>query len=108
MIQMVWAIIISVLPWAVSSIFKAIGLAFVTFIGVTVVIDQGMDFIFREFDNIGGELLQILILAGVPDGITILFSAFAAALFLKHAGQRNPRRQVWRKPGDNSDFQWPA
>jgi hypothetical protein len=99
-LYVVWAFIVSAIPWVLSAVFKAIGLGFVTYIGLTVGLDAAEQFIFTRFENIGTELFQILTLAGIPEGIKILFSAFAAALVLK-TGSRNGtvRRPVWQKPG---------
>lgn len=98
---LIWSLIISVIPWVVSKVMKAIGLGFVTYIGITVALDQAETFIFDKFNNIGGELYQVLSLAGVGQGIAILFSCFSAALVLKMASatQDKQRRAVWKKPG---------
>lgn len=98
---LIWSLIVSVIPWALSKVMKAIGLGFVTYIGITVALDQAESFVFEKFNNIGGELFQILALAGVGQGMAILFSAFAAAMVLKLASgaQDTHRRAVWKKPG---------
>jgi len=99
-LTIVWGVIISAIPWVLSSVFKAIGLGFVTYVGLTVGLDAAENFIFDRFENIGTELFQILTLAGIPQGIKILFSAFAAALVLKTGTKGGTvRRPVWKKPG---------
>lgn len=97
----IWGMIISVIPWVISKVFRAIGLGFVTYIGITVALDQAEQFIFSKYNNIGGELFQVLSLAGVGQGMAILFSAFSAALVLKmaSASQDRVRRPYWKKPG---------
>lgn len=97
----IWGTVASVIPWAISKVFKAIGLGFVTYIGFSVALNEAESFVMTRFNNIGGELYQILALAGVAQGIAILFSCFAAALVLKTASgaQDRQRRAVWKKPG---------
>ncbi|WP_029654867.1 DUF2523 family protein [Marinobacter daepoensis] len=100
LIQFIWAIIVSAIPWVVSKLMRAIGLGFVTYVGLSLGVEQAEQFIFDRFNNLGTELYQILAIAGFPQGIKILFAAFAAALVLKNAGTGDRlRKPVWKKPG---------
>jgi len=100
MLHIVWGVLISFIPWLMSSVFKAIGLGFVTYIGLTVGLDYAESFVFSKFEGIASQLFQILVLMGIPEGIKILFSAFAVALVLKTGSKGGTvRRPVWKKPG---------
>lgn len=100
LIQFIWAIIVSAIPWVVSKLMRAIGLGFVTYVGLSLGVEQAEQFIFDRFNNLGTELYQILAIAGFPQGIKILFAAFVAALVLKNAGTGDRlRKPVWKKPG---------
>lgn len=97
---LIWSIIISVIPWIISKLMKAIGFGLVTYLGLGLVLDQAESYVFDRFNNIGSDLFQILSIAGVDQGIKILFSCFAAALILKTAGTGGTvRKPVWKKPG---------
>jgi len=99
-LYVIWAVIISALPWLLSSVFRAIGLGFVTYVGLSVGLNAAENYIFGRFENIGTELFQILTIAGIPQGVKILFSAFASAMVLKTGVKgATVRRPVWEKPG---------
>lgn len=100
LLHFIWTLVISLIPWVISKVFRAIGFGFVTYVGLTVGLDKAEEFIFARFDNLGTELYQILAIAGFPQGIKILFAAFAVALVLKNAGTGDRvRRPIWKKPG---------
>jgi len=99
-LHIIWAVVVSVIPWLIHKLIRAIGLGFVTYVGMRVGLDKAEDFLFSKYENLGTDLYQILAIAGFPQGISILFSAFAVALVLKNAGTGDRvRRPVWKKPG---------
>lgn len=97
---LIWSVIVSVIPWIISKLLRAIGFGVLIYTGMSLVLDQAESYIFDNFNNIGSDLFQILSIAGVDQGIAILFSCFAAALALKSAGTGGRvRKGVWKKPG---------
>lgn len=79
----------SVLVWALSTafvkIFAALGIGFLTFQGLTALLDAGLGYLQSAISGIGAELLQILAIAGVFEGMSIVASAMTSIAAIKSA-----------------------
>lgn len=80
-----WAFIIFALPWVVEKVLKLLGIGVVTYIGLDVAITQIETYVFNRFDNLGTDLLAIMLLLKLDVGLKIMFSAMAMALTVKAA-----------------------
>ena len=71
----------------VSRVFAAIGLGTITFTGINTALGSALDAAKSAFTGIGGDLLQILAIAGVFDVMAILSGGLISGLswlVLKH------------------------
>lgn len=79
----------SVLVWALSTAFvkimAALGIGFLTFQGLTALIDQALAYLQSAVSNIGVDLFQILAMAGVFEGMSIMASAMTSIAAIKSA-----------------------
>ncbi len=76
----------SIWPW-VKKVMTTLGIGIVTYEGVGEVGDQIRDQVIANFGLIGGNMLDILSLAGFPQAIGIILGAFAASLAMKVLGR---------------------
>jgi len=96
-LHIIWAMVLSVVPYIVTYVIRGIGFGLIAFTGVTVIIDQAENFLFDKFNGLPTALFSVLAMAGFPLGIKILFSAFGVCIAIKTAVR--PAHPVWRKPG---------
>lgn len=97
LLRLIWYFILSVAPYIVTYILRAVGFGLITFTGLTLVIGEAEEYVFRSYEGLPTEMYQILAMAGFPLGIKILFTAFSVAIAIKTAIK--PAHPVWRKPG---------
>lgn len=97
-LYIIWGIVVSVIPYIVKMVLRAIGFGLIAFTGLTLVLDQAETFLFDKFNGLPTALYSIIAMAGFPMGMKILFTAFAVVIAIKTAYK--PLHPVWRKPGD--------
>lgn len=61
------------------------GVSFVVYQGMDVALTGLVDALKGHFNDMPASLVQILSIAGMDEGITIIFSAYASALAIKAA-----------------------
>lgn len=67
----------------VISVFRALGIGLITYIGIEYGLDAAETFIFSRFDALPIDLYKLLALGGFRTGFQILFSAMTASLAFK-------------------------
>ena len=76
----------SIWPW-VKKVMTTLGIGIVTYEGVGQVGDQIRDHVVANFGLIGGNMLDIVLLAGFGEAVGIVLGAFAASLAMKVLGR---------------------
>jgi hypothetical protein len=79
----VWAFILSILPSITLSLFKAIGLGFVTYAGFSLLWSQIESYVYARYNGLPTVLLQIMDLCGIDSALGILFSAVGSVVAYK-------------------------
>lgn len=83
------ALLKAALVWGISTAFvkilSALGIGFLTFKGLTALIDQSLAYLQGAVTNIGVDLFQILAMAGVFEGMSIIASAMTSIAAIKAA-----------------------
>lgn len=83
------ALLRTVIVWAiggaVARLFSAFGIAFLTYQGITYLIDNALSFLQSAVTNIAVDLFSILAMAGVFESMSILASTFTAIAAVKSA-----------------------
>lgn len=83
------ALLKGLIVWAIGSavvrIFGALGIGFLTYQGLTELLDTMLGHLTTAIGGIGSELLSILAIAGVFEGISVLSSAFVSIAAIKSA-----------------------
>lgn len=85
----------------VQLVFRAIGVGFVTYVGINLIIDQAKSYIIEQTGQSSPIILEILGLMKADVAINIMLAAvttkFVLAGFSKLTGSK--RNQVWTAPG---------
>jgi cell division protein FtsX len=71
------------LPFIVISLIKFLGVSLITYAAVSVTTDAISGHIISNFNNIGGNVLAILKIAGFLDAINVLLAGWAAQVQLR-------------------------
>ncbi|MFO1390468.1 DUF2523 family protein [Cellvibrio sp.] len=80
-----WAFILFALPVLLKKILGYFGLGFASFVGFNFLLGKLSTFLFARFNSIPADVLNILLLAKVDIGLSILFSAMSVAIAIKIA-----------------------
>jgi uncharacterized membrane protein (DUF485 family) len=98
--QFLWLIVAPL----VKTVFRAIGLGFVTYFGFNVLINAARDYMITNMGDTGLVIQQILGLAKVDIAINIMLSAVFTRFVIAGIDkiQDKRRNQVWRAPGGTS------
>lgn len=93
----------------VVRVTATIGLGSVTYLGLTLVFDKILAKMQSELTGLPANVVQMIGLIGIPDGINTILSAGFALLCFKGMNKLGQARTVvWRKPGDKSPIDWSA
>lgn len=87
----------------------AIGFGTASYVGLSSVFDSVLSELSSITSLLPPQVISMIGLIGIPDGINIMLSAGSALLVFKGmnaAGQM--RRSVWRKPGSTDPMNWEA
>ncbi len=79
----VWAFILLSMPWVIEKVLKLLGITFVTYVGVDLLIGAVESWVFGRFDNLPVDLYKILVIADIDWAIKTIFAAFVAIAALK-------------------------
>lgn len=71
------------IPWILSYGLMAVGIGAITYLGMDFALDYGIDLLNAKYNDVPADLLDILVVMGIPDAITIITSTGAAAITLK-------------------------
>lgn len=75
--------------WALGSgigkLLTALGIAFLTYEGITFLLDNALSYLQSSVNNIAIDLFSILAMAGVFESMSILASTFTALAAVKSA-----------------------
>jgi hypothetical protein len=93
----IWSFALLLLPFLVSKIVQLLGVGFVSYVGFDLLLSQVQTYVMGNFDNMGTDLLAILVLAKVDVGLKIVFAAMSTAFALKLLG--GVRKTVFGKSG---------
>jgi uncharacterized membrane protein (DUF485 family) len=98
--QFLWLIVAPL----VKTVFRAIGLGFVTYFGFNVLINAARDYMITNMGDTGLVIQQILGLAKVDIAINIMLSAVFTRFVIAGIDKMQDKRrnQVWRAPGGTS------
>lgn len=72
------AILMAVSIPMVVKVMAALGIGFVTYTGADLVLTEGQTWLNGQVNSLPADMLQILFLMGLDQGLAIVFSAFAA------------------------------
>jgi hypothetical protein len=78
--------LLSILGSAVGRILLQLGLSFVIFSGINVGFDYLKSEVIGNMQSLGGDVMQLLAFLWVDKAISLVMSAYAAAVALKMAG----------------------
>ena len=70
----------------VGRVLISLGISFVTFVGVTQLITAVKQHVFSSMSSMPGQILGLIGYLWIDKGITMVFSAWTAAVALKLAG----------------------
>lgn len=71
------------IPYIVNGVILAVGLSYVTYVGLDFAMDYGIDLLMDRFDQIPSELIDVVRLMGVQDAVLILTSTASSAMAFK-------------------------
>lgn len=71
-----WFVITQALGWALGGLILSLGIGFITYTGLNMVIDNIRDTIFNNLNALPTISLQILLLLKVDIAISMILSAF--------------------------------
>lgn len=66
----------------VIKVMVGLGVGFITYTGVTLILDQALSFVIGQFSDLPGTVAQLLAMANVDRYVTMIFSAYSARLVL--------------------------
>lgn len=66
----------------VRTLVASLGIGFVSFAGLSLVINNLIDYFVSQFDNIAVDVLAILELGGMSASISMILSAFLIRVFI--------------------------
>lgn len=78
-----WTSLIAIIPYLVKYVLVALGLGVVTYIGVDYVLDVGLNLLSDRYEQVPGELSEILTLMGIPDAIATITAAATSSVAIK-------------------------
>lgn len=78
----------------VGRVLLALSISFVTFTGMAVGVDWMLEEVRSNYQNLPSDVLNFLSYMWVDKAITMVFSAFTAALALKTAGAGTIKKMV--------------
>jgi hypothetical protein len=82
-----WGIIgrfvISLIGPVLAKIFAGLGIGLVSYTGATLVLDQVRDWVLASFSGLSSNLVNIIYLIGLDEGIKILFAAYSVKIGLQ-------------------------
>lgn len=112
-ISFLFLTIIPLLPSLINAIVVrgaiSLGMGTVAFSGIDLIFETVLSELSRLTSGLSSEVIAMIGLVGVADGVNIMLSAGFALLVFKGMNKMGQaRRQVWRKPGDKSDIDWGA
>jgi len=91
------SMVLSIAPMLVKGLLTALGIGFLTYQGVDLMLENSMDLVFAKYDNIPAELRTNLELMGVLNALNILVSGMTSALAIK--GISSFTRWKFSRPG---------
>jgi len=77
------ALLSAIIVPLIIKVMLALGIGFVAFTGINILLDQGYNLIVTNLQNIPTGPLQLMAIAKVDVYVTMLFSAYSIALTLK-------------------------
>lgn len=78
-----WAFILFALPAVLKKILGYLGLGFVSFTGFQFIINQLKTFVMSRFDSFPADVLNIILLAKVDVGISVIFAGMTISITIK-------------------------
>ena len=83
-----WAFrsLIFLIPFVVKYLLIALGVGYVTYVGLDYAIDEGVNFLFARYDALPPELIDIIEVMGVFDALQIITTAASSAITIKAIG----------------------
>lgn len=108
--------VIPLLPQLITAVVTraaiAVGFGTVSYVGFDILFDSIFSTVTDNLSGLPSDIVTMIRLVGITDGINIALSAGFALLSFKGmsavAGRANIRKRIWRKPGDESDMDWGA
>lgn len=105
--------VLPLLPQLISAIVTraaiSIGFGTATYVGLDMVFTSLIAKLQSSTSGLPTEVIMMIGLIGIDDAINIALSAgFAVLTFKGMTRMGQARKAVWRKPGDNSPYDWGA
>lgn len=67
----------SVLVWIVTNLLVGLGISFLTYTGFTFALNGIKQYVTNNFNSMPADVFSLLMMAGLGQGIGIIFGAFA-------------------------------
>lgn len=80
------AFLFGVIGPLLAQALKFLGISLVTYVGADLLIEEAETAVLATFDSLPVDLYEIMVMAGVRDGIQILFAASLAFVSIKMWG----------------------
>ena len=71
------------IPFIIHYAVIALGIGYVTYLGMDIAIDSGISFLTSRYDALPIELVQIVEVMGVPDALVYITTAASSAIAIK-------------------------
>ena len=71
------------IPFLVHYVLIALGVGYVTYLGMDIAIDSGISFLNSRYSDLPSELIAIVEVMGVPDAIKYITTAATSAIAIK-------------------------
>jgi hypothetical protein len=71
------------IPYLIHYVLIALGIGYVTYVGMDLAIDEGISFLEARYANLPVDLIAIVQVMGVPDAIQYITTAATSAIAIK-------------------------
>ena len=96
-VGLIWGSVVSLAPFIVVNVLKAIGFGLISFTGMTLALNQLESWVWSNYNGLGSDLFQVLSLLDVDTGVSMVFTAYTTRFSISRV--YGAVHQVWRKPG---------
>lgn len=86
LVPMLIGALASAMASLVGRLILALGVSFITYKGIGAGVDVMKNYVVSSFDGMPSQMVSLVAYLWIDKGLTIIFSAFTAALSLKLAG----------------------